>query len=73
MVINAGEEEEVKGIFISQTDEDFGLVRSSNIRSLDGKHWLSSEVLDGAFEFMSSKLKCVKSLSSITMEPYASE
>ena len=30
------EEEEVKGIFISQTDEDFGVVRSSNIRSLDG-------------------------------------
>ena len=67
------EEEEVKGIFISQTDEDFGVVRSSNIRSLDGKRWLSSEVLDGAFEFMSSKLKCVESLSYITMEPYATE
>ena len=39
------EEEEVKGIFISQTDEDFGIARSSNIRSLDEKHWLSSEVL----------------------------
>ena len=67
------EEEEVKGIFISQTDEDFGVVRSSNIRSLDGKRWLSSEVLDGAFEFMSCKLKCVESLSYITMEPYATE
>ena len=50
------EEEEVKGIFISQTDEDFGVVRSSNIRSLDRKRWLSSDVLDGAFDFMSSKL-----------------
>ena len=40
---------------------------------MDGKRWLSSEVLDGAFEFMSSKLKCVESLSYITMEPYATE
>ena len=31
------EEEEVKGIFISQTDEDFGVVRSSNIRSVLAK------------------------------------
>ena len=43
------------------------------IQSLDGKCWLSSEVLDGAFEFMSSKLKCVGSFSYITMEPYATE
>ena len=54
-------------IFISQTDEDFGVIRSSNICSLDGKYWLSSEVLDVAFEFMSRKLKCVESLSYITM------
>ena len=67
------EEEEVKGIFISQTYEEFGVARSSNIRSLDGKRWLSSEILDGAFEFMSSKLKYVESLSYITMEPYATE
>ena len=67
------EEEEVKGIFISQADEDVGVVRSSNIQSLDGKCWLSSEVLDGAFESVSSKLKCVDSLSYITMEPYATE
>ena len=40
---------------------------------MDGKGWLSSEVPDGAFEFMSSKLKCVENLSYITMEPYATE
>ena len=66
-------EEEVKGIFISQTDEDFRIVRSPNIRSLDGKRWSSSEVINGAFEFMSSKLKCIERLSYITMEPYATE
>ena len=67
------EEEEVKGILTSQTDEDFGVVRSCNIRSLDEKRWLSSDVLDRAFEFMSSKLKCVESLSYVTMRPYATE
>ena len=67
------ENEEVKVIFISQTDEDFGVVRSSNIRSLDGKHWLNSEVLDGSFQFMSRKLKCVEGISYITMEQYATE
>ena len=51
----------------------FGVSRSSNIQSLDGKHWLSSEVLDGAFEFMSSKVKCVARLSYIAMEPCATE
>ena len=40
---------------------------------MDGKRCLSSEVLDRAFEFMSSKLKCVESLSYITMEPDATE
>ena len=40
------EEEEVKVIFISQTDKYVVVIRSSNIRSLDGKCWLSSEVLD---------------------------
>ena len=44
-----------------------------NIPSLDEKRWLSSEVLDGAFDFMSRKLKCVESLSYITMKPYATE
>ena len=67
------EEEEVKVIFISQTDKYVVVIRSSNIRSLDGKCWLSSEVLDWALEFMSTKLKCVESLSYITMELYATK
>ena len=60
-------------IFISQIDEHFGAITSCNIRSLVGKHWLYSEVLDGAFGFMSRKLEFVDSLSYITMEPYATE
>ena len=40
---------------------------------MDGKRWLSSDVLDEAFEFMSSKLKCVESFSYIIMERYATE
>ena len=36
---------EVKAIFILQTDEDFGVIVSPNIRSLDRKRWLSSEIL----------------------------
>ena len=40
---------------------------------MDRKRWLSSEVLDGAFEFMSRKLKFVESLSYITMVLYATE
>ena len=44
-----------------------------NIRLLDGKYCLNSEVLDGDFDFMSRKLKCVDGLTYITMEPCATE
>ena len=37
--------------------QDLGVIRSSNIQQLDGKRCLSSEVLDGAFQFMSTKSK----------------
>ena len=45
----------------------------SNIQSLDNKRSLSSEVLDGVFEFVSRKPKCVESLSNIAMKAYATE
>ena len=60
-------------IFISKTDEDFGVTSSCKIRSLVGKRWLSLEVLDEMFEFMSKKLKFVENLPYITMEPCATE
>ena len=62
-------EEEVKVIFSSQTE--FGIIRPSNIRSLNGKRWLNLEILDGVFKFMFRT--CVKILNYITMEPSATE
>ena len=73
MVINTGRRGRYQVIFFSQTDKVFGVVTSSSIQSLDGKCCLSSDVLDEVFKFMSSKLKCVESLSYINMEPYATE
>lgn len=60
-------------IFISKTDEGFGVTKSCKIRSLVGKRWLSLKVLNEMFEFMSKKLKFVENLPYITMEPCATE
>ena len=40
---------------------------------MDGKRSLSSEVLDGVFEFGSREVKCVESISNITMKTYATQ